>query len=346
MNVVHIIECWRRKFFDYYRSLDINMTLYKIDHKYKERSNLLIITQALVCLDEFCTNISVDKGFEVLYNQCQVDIARESKDAYTTVVDYIRKENYVNADLALRDIVNNMLDSKYSIQIKHELRYSLNQVMKDTEFCIQRLEVDANYWQISENIEKIRFVMNSHRMNELIEKETKIAVENFEKKVDELLYNTISQRIENTTIFIDHSNFLEAEWSMEKLILLYKGLANFFKSTSVDAKMNELQMRLSNPVDDILQHYDLEDITKYSRHPPTYLLDELKKAASGGYAKYAHAYKILIGKLQEIFSIAIDKVRDSSFNGRSVKYAFRFLPEELKTIFQSDVDELNMNTNA
>ncbi|CAF4819501.1 unnamed protein product [Rotaria socialis] len=144
-------------------------------------------------------------------------------------------------------------------------------------------------------------------------------------KTDQILATAILNGIKNIELFISNNHFLPAEQ--------YK-------------KLEELQARFNTLHIEILQRCDFTDIDNYCINPPKDLFSQLKKAVSGGYAKYTSISNTLMEKLRLNFSLAIDKVREISSNDRStkvrsIKVAFLFLPEELKTVFQAHIDELN-----
>ncbi|CAF1295905.1 unnamed protein product [Rotaria sordida] len=352
LHGVDKIEHWRQQVFNYHRLLDNKMEVYKIDGINKELRSTSIIAQALSCLDRFCR----DKEFRALHRQCQFDIAKRSREAYDRAIDYVSKEDYANANFELDDVIEDPPNQKFLTQIKNKLQPSLSKVIKNTKTCahhlngkIERVEDNRNeIREINENIEKIRIVLNEHHIMELIDKPTKEVLQNFENEINEILSKAILNAIENIKMFIEANSFLEAEQYMKNLKHAQNGLASYYTSKSVYNKIEELEIKLNCLVSDILQRYDFSDINNYSKNPPKDLITQLKKVISGGYAKYTQVHTSLMEKIQDNFSRAIDKVHQNSLNDRStkirsIKYAFHFLPEELKTIFQFQIDELNQS---
>ncbi|CAF2865390.1 unnamed protein product [Rotaria sp. Silwood2] len=353
------IEDWHRQFFNYRRFLGNKMDEYKISGRNEELKNLLSIAQALSCIDRFCAIVLSDNGFHTLHRQYQIEIARMSREAYNMVIDYIMKGDYANSDLALSDIIEDSSNSKYLTQIKYDLQCSLSKIMKNTQILAHsldgKIEQDEDnrnkIREINENIEKIRIVLNRHRIMKLMDEKMKKDLQNFENEINQIVSKAILNGLQSIELFININHFLEAEQYMKNLLRLQRELADYYTSKLVENKTEELKTRLNTLANDILQLYDFEDINNYAKNPPRDLLDLLKKASSGGYARYAQAYSSLMERIRVNFSLAIDKVcdnstRDRSAKIRSIKHAFYFLPDELKTVFQLQIDQLNqLNTN-
>ncbi|CAF1296710.1 unnamed protein product [Rotaria sordida] len=238
--------------------------------------------------------------------------------------------------------------------IKHDLQDSLNKMIKNTKSHaywldgkIERQEDNREeIREINENITKIRIVLNRYRIMELIDEQTKSVLQKFDNEINQILSTAILNGIKNIEIFINGNSFLEAEQCMENLIHAQQDLADHYTSKFVNSKTEELKTRLNNLTDEILQFYDFADINNYSKNPPRDLLDRLKKVSSDGYARYTQVYNSLMEKIRVNFSLAVDKVhnnssKDRSAKIRSIKNAFYLLPDELKTIFQLQIDQLN-----
>ncbi|CAM4958278.1 unnamed protein product [Rotaria socialis] len=349
------IDRWHRQLFNYYHVLENEMEICKISGRYQELRTFLMIAQSLSRLDCFGKIIVADNRFRHLYKQYQNDIAIESREAYIRVIDCISNGDYSNADLSLSDFIEYSSNSKFLAHIKHDLESSLSKVIKNTKNCahwldgrIERKEDNrAKIREVNENIEKIQIVLNRHSIMTLIDEKSKIILLNFQNEINEILSKAILNGIHKIHMFIDQNSFLEAEHSMENLIPAHNGLVDHFTSKFVSNKIEELKLRLNTLDTDILQHYDFVDTNNYSMNPPKDLLAQLKKVASNGYPRYNQVYNSLMGKIRIDFDLAIDKVRVNSLNDRytkiqSIKYAFLFLPEELKPIFQLQIDELNL----
>jgi hypothetical protein len=141
------IKHWHRQVFKYHCFLEHEMEVFKISGRNQQFRKLLVIAQALSCLDPV---MLADNGFRALYRRYQIEIAGGSKEAYTRAIDYISKRDYANADLALSDILENSLNSKFLTQIKYDLQYSLNKMIKNTKTCAHCLMGKSNGRKIIE----------------------------------------------------------------------------------------------------------------------------------------------------------------------------------------------------
>jgi hypothetical protein len=344
------IQHWHRQFFDHHRFLDHKMEEYKSSMRNKELKNLLTIAQALSCVDRFSTAILNDNGFRALYRQHQLDMAKMSREISNKIIDYISKGDYANADLALSDIMENLSDSKYSAQIKNDLESSLNKLMRNTKTWahsldgkIEREEDNRNkIKEISENIEKIQIVLNRNSLMELIDQQLKKDLQHFESEINQILSNAILNGLQSIELFININHFLEAEQSMENIHRVQRELDHRYTSKFVQNKTEELKIRLKNLPNDIIQFYDFKDMNNYSKNPPRDILDQLKRVSLN--AKYAQVYNSFIEQIRVNFSLAIEKIHeDRSVNIRAIKHAFHFLPDQLKPVFQLQIDQLNNN---
>lgn len=352
---------WDRKFFNDHRVLEHKMSVCKTSGRNDELRNHLIIAQALSCIDRFFTVKIADNGFRTLYRQYQIEIARESREGYNRVIEYIGKSDYATVDLALSDIVEDLSSSRFLAQIKHELQCSLNTIIKNTRSYAHYLEKKIKRQEdnrekireINDNIDKIRLVLNRDRIMKLIDDQTKSILQKFEHEISQILSTAILNGIKNIELFIDSNSFLEAEQCTENLTRVQQELAGYYTSKLVDAKLEDIKTRLSTLPSDILERYDFVNLNNYSVNPPKDILEQLQKVVSGGYARYLQSYNSFMEKIRVNFTQAIERVRNNPLDNpstkiRSIKHAFLVLPVELKTIFQMQIDELdqlNINEN-
>ena len=132
---------------------------------------------------------------------------------------------------------------------------------------------------------------------------------------------------------------------MEKLRHARLQLADHMKSDIVDSRIKEMNMRFNNLANDISHRCNFADIHCYSKHSPTDLLQQVKRAIPCYARRYTHIYTWLIDEIRHCFSLAIEQLHDMAQNERSeiirsVQRSFEFLPDELKLEYRSQVDTL------
>ncbi|CAF1084596.1 unnamed protein product [Adineta steineri] len=353
INAAETIEKLHQEFLDYHRNLNAKMEEYKVSGKLKELKDQLIIAQALTCVDRFCVNVFAGNGFTALYKQYQGEIYKECKVAYRTVLDYLSKGDYANADIALSDTEDNPLNPRDKAQIQHDLQCSLNKLMKDTRSIVNwldgKIEREDNriqITQIKENIDKIRIACNKNSITELLDVNLKDNLREFESQINDILADIILRGLRSIEAFMEADSFSETEQGMETLSQVQRELAGYCTSDDVQEKSIELRKKLDTIVNDVLNRTEISDISQFSVNPPKDLLAKLKAVAARGSARFTQAYTLMLAKTRQTFSVAIEDVRKTPLNERSVKiislnYALCFLPEDLQMQFKQQIDELN-----
>ncbi|CAF0999381.1 unnamed protein product [Adineta steineri] len=353
INAAETIEKLHQEFLDFHRNLNAKMEEYKVSGKLKELKDQLIIAQALTCVDRFCVNVFAGNGFAALYKQYQGEIYRECKVAYRTVLDYISKGDYANADIVLSDIENNPLNQKDKTQITHDLQCSLNKLMKDTRSIVNwldgKIEREDNriqITQIKENIDKIRIACNKNSIIELLDGNLKENLRAFESQINDILAEIILRGLGSIEAFMEADSFSETEQGMETLSQVQRELAGYCTSDNVQKKSKELRSKLDDIVNGVLERTEISNINQFSINPPKDLLAKLKAVAAHGSARFTQAYTLMLAKTRQTFSLAIEDVRKAPLNERSAKisslnYALCFLPDDLQMQFKQQIDELN-----
>ncbi|CAF4665777.1 unnamed protein product [Rotaria sp. Silwood1] len=344
------LENYYRQFLNYHRFLDNQMEYFSMSSKYKELKHLLVIAQSLTCLDRFSSFSLSDYGFRGLYKQYHLEIFRISQDAHKLIIDYISKGDYAYVDLALADIDENLSNSKYLNQIKHDLECSLNKLMKHTKSMAYWIEGNIskeknNIRLINDNIENISIILTKNRIMNLIDEKTRDNLRKFPNEIHQILTKIFIHEVHSIDLFIHVNYYLEAEQSIENLTHALRELSDNYKSNVVYEKKEQLQKRLNHLLDDILQRYDFSDVEKYHVHPPKDIFEQLKRVLLSGNPKYVDIYKSLLEKIRVYFSLNLDKLGNDSSKDHVqkillLKNAFCFLPEELKILFQFHIDQL------
>ncbi|CAF4906712.1 unnamed protein product [Rotaria sp. Silwood1] len=358
----HVFECTngaemigdlQQKFLNYHRNLSSQMETHKNDPKIEELRVRVDIAQALTCVDRFCVNIFAGNDFAVLYTQYQGEMHKKCRIAYKAVLDHISKGDYTQADIALSDIQDNPLNPRDKAQIQHDLYCSLNKLMKATKSItnwldgkIEREDTRNQITEIRENIEKTQIACNKHRIMELLDEKVQIDLKNFDNEINEILSRIILKGLKSIEAFMDADSFSEAEQGMENLGKVQRELSGCCVSSDVTKKSEELEERLGQIVNEILNRSDFEDVSKYSINPPKDLLAKLKMVATHGSARYVQAHNSMVDKIRKTFSLAIDQAHKAPLNEcslkiRSLNYALCFLPEDLQAQFKSQIDELS-----
>ncbi|CAF3095788.1 unnamed protein product [Rotaria sp. Silwood2] len=180
---------------------------------------------------------------------------------------------------------------------------------------------------------------------ELLDKKIKVQLETFIDDIDKILSDIIMRELNAIEALINTDSFSEAEQGMKNLGLVQRELAAYCTSTAVTEKSQMLRERLDGIVNEILQR-DFEDISKYSMNSPKDLIAKLKMVALRGNARFNQACNIMLGKIRQNFSAAVDQVRAASLEERaskvrSLNYALCFLPDELQASFKVQIDELS-----
>ncbi|CAF1639796.1 unnamed protein product [Rotaria sp. Silwood1] len=344
------LENYYRQFLNYHRFLDNQMEYFSMSSKYKELKHLLVIAQSLTCLDRFSSLSLSDSGFRGLYKQYHLEIFRISQDAHKLIIDYISRGDYAYVDLALADIDENLSNSKYLNQIKHDLECSLNKLMKHTKSMAYWIEGNIskeknNIRLINDNIENISIILTKNRIMNLIDEKTRDNLRKFPNEIHQILTKIFIHEVHSIDLFIHVNYYLEAEQSIENLTHALRELSDNYKSNVVYEKKEQLQKRLNHLLDDILQRYDFSDVEKYYVHPPKDIFEQLKRVLLSGNPKYVDIYKSLLEKIRVYFSLNLDKLGNDSSKDHVqkillLKNAFCFLPEELKILFQFHIDQL------
>ncbi|CAF1643132.1 unnamed protein product [Rotaria sp. Silwood1] len=344
------LENYYRQFLNYHRFLDNQMEYFSMSSKYKELKHLLVIAQSLTCLDRFSSFSLSDYGFRGLYKQYHLEIFRISQDAHKLIIDYISKGDYAYVDLALADIDENLSNSKYLNQIKHDLECSLNKLMKHTKSMAYWIEGNIskeknNIRLINDNIENISIILTKNRIMNLIDEKTRDNLRKFPHEIYQILTKIFIHEVHSIDLFIHVNYYLEAEQSIENLTHALRELSDNYKSNVVYEKKEQLQKRLNHLLDDILQRYDFSDVEKYYVHSPKDIFEQLKRVLLSGNPKYVDIYKSLLEKIRVYFSLNLDKLGNDSSKDHVqkillLKNAFCFLPEELKILFQFHIDQL------
>ncbi|CAF1610759.1 unnamed protein product [Rotaria magnacalcarata] len=346
-------ENWYQTFFGYHRNLSDKMEEYKMSDNKRELQTRLNIAQALICVDSFCASVFTDNGFRVLYRQYQIEVNKQCKATYMSVLDHISKMDYESATISLADIDHRLLNEKDLAQIKHDLQTSLYKLMTDIKSIVHSLfdkierEEDSRsqIQEIKEKIEKIQIATNKKNIMQLLDNKIRIKLDTFSDDIEKNLTDIILRGFDAIEVLISTDNFSEAEQCMKNLGLVQRELAAYCTSTTVTEKSKELRDRLDNMVNEILQR-DFEDISKYSMNSPKDLIEKLKMAALHGNIRFNQTCNIISEKIRESFSAAIDQVRAASLEERaskirSLNYALCFLPDELQASFKFLIDELS-----
>ena len=353
MNAAEVVERWHREFLDFHGSLGAKMEEYKVAGKLRELRDQLMIAQALSCVDRFCSPVFAGNGIGVLYRQYQGEITRECRAAYKTVLEYISKGEYANADLAISDIEENPLNPRDKAQLQNDLHCSLNKLMKDTKSVvfwldgkIERADSRDQITQIKESIDKIRIASSKRSIMNLLDDTTQKSLQEFDSEIGEILAGIILRGLNSIEAFMATDSFAEAEQGMETISQVQRELAGYCTSQNLKKKGDDLRKKLDGIVNDVLTRNEFSDINQFSVNPPKDLLIRLKAVSAYGSAKFTQAYTTMIRKTRQTFSIAIEEARTTSFGERtarirSLNYALCFLPDELRDEFRDQISELS-----
>ena len=353
INASEVIERWHQEFLDFHRSLGGKMEEYKVAGKLRELRDQLMIAQALSCVDRFCSPVFAGNGFGVLYRQYQGEITRECRAAYKTVLEYISKGDYANADMAISDIEENPLNPRDKAQLQNDLHCSLNKLMKDTKSVaflldgkIERADSRDQIIQIKENIDKIRIASSKRSIMNLLDDTTQKSLQEFDNEIDEILAGIILRGLDSIETFMKADSFSEAEQGMETISQVQRALAGYCTSKDVKEKGAELRKKLDGIVDDVLTRNEFSDIIQFSTNPPKDLLAKLKAVSAHGSAKFTQAHTTMFSKTRKTFSMALEEAHKAPLNERaarirSLNYALLFLPEELQEQFKHQIIELS-----
>ncbi|CAM4842824.1 unnamed protein product, partial [Rotaria magnacalcarata] len=350
---VEKLRHWHLVFSNYYRYLDHHMEDSSIHGRSEELKTFLLIAQALSCLDRFCIAILSGNEFHSLYRQHQAEISRISREAYRSVLEHVSKGDYAHADMILSDMDYSSLDEKCLGQIKNDLHFSLNKLMKNTRTSGYRLdetiagETDSQnkIRDVNINIEKVVVVLNSDSIIKLVDGEMKIRLEKFHGEIHEILSSALLKGLSSIDIFLNNNNFLEAEQLMEKIIDAQSQLVDYMKSEIVDNRMKEVNSRFNNLVSDSLLRWNFADVDRYSVNSPVDLLNQVKRVLPYRVNRYTHVYTCLLEEIRHCFNLAIETVHDMPENDRSrrirsIQCSVEFLPEELKMEYKSEINKL------
>ena len=358
-NGTEKIEYWHRQFRYYYRFLHHRLEECRISARNEQLQHLILVTEALSCLDHFSIDGLTENRFHELYRQYRLERTKMSAEISQIVIDYLSKGDYSGANLNLTEVLGNSPHSKSITQMKYHLHRSLHTLMKQTKIGVYsldgRIEREDNHRhqlrEIIENIDTLRLILHQSDLVRLIDEQTKTDLRHFDKDIKRILSNIILKGIHSIELSIDLNRFLEAEKSMKNLHRVWCELPDHWTSVYVHKEIEEIKRRLYHLPSDIEQRYDFVDIEKFSKDSPKDLLEQLKRVLSGGFSRYSQLLISLREKLRRQFDHAIDEAHHYTLNDRivktrTIKYAFHFLPDDLKLLFQSRIDELNhLNRN-
>ncbi|CAF0934055.1 unnamed protein product [Adineta steineri] len=342
---------WQQQFLEYHHTLAGQMEEYKASCKSKELKDHLVIARELGCLDRFCIDMFGDNGFRALHKQYQVELTKECKAAYKTVLEYISKGDYANADIELSGIDDTPLNPKAINQIKQDLQSSLNKLMKDTKSIATWMEVKIGreeetrkqMTEIKENMEKIRIAKSKTNIMDQIDSETRALLTVFDNEIDKMLSDILHLALCSVEKFLEKDSFSEAQQSMMNLNRIQCELAGLCTSKDVADKTTKLKSDFDRIIEKILER-DFSDIKKYGTDSPKDLLAKLEEAG------YTEPLAIMSKRISQNFSEAIEHVRtvpltERSSQIKSLKYASRFLPEKMQDAFISQIEELDSLLN-
>ena len=353
------IEYWHRQFRHYYWFLDHRLDEFRVSARNHELQHLIVIAETLSCLDHVAINGLPENRFHNLYRQYRSEMTKMSEEVSQSVIDYISKGDYVGANLRLAEILENSSHSKSITQIKYHLNCSLHTLMKQAKADVHllggKIEREDNHRhqlrEIIENTDKLRLVRHQSHLVALIDGQTKTDLSHFDEKIKRLLSQTFLNGIHSIELFIDLNSFLEAEKCMENLHRGWCQLPDDYTSASAHEKIVVIKQRLNSLPADTDKRYDFVDIDNLPNDSPKDLLEQLKRAVSGGYFRYHQLFISLRERLRLHFDHAINQVQHHPLNDRSakirtLKYAFYFLPDDLKLFFQSRIDELSHSNTS
>lgn len=341
---------WQQEFFSYYSSLYATLEEYKIIGDIKAMKMQLTVIQALTCVDRF------DSGcrFHELYKGYQLDLYTDLQESYKNVLSFISNSDYVNASLALSDIDEALMKSKFIKQIKHELHRSLANLMKNTTNLVNSMHrtmqgeerIRSQIKDIRENVDKLRVVVMQNNIMNLVDYELRRKLELFDDEISESLSDMLLRHFHTIEMLIDNYQFYEVEKAFDCMTRVQYELVGYCELCETNKKLRELKEKLVQLLDRISTE-DFTEVHQYLTNPPKYLLDKLKVVATED-PKYKYIYTILFRRLTVNFRRFIDEIPSSPRNERieklkSLNYAIAFLPDELHGIFQEHMNEVTDN---
>ncbi|CAF3671837.1 unnamed protein product [Rotaria socialis] len=356
MEVSEKLERWQQELIQHHRVLSDKMQDYRISGESKELRDHLLIAQALICIDKFCGKEFENNGYGVLYRQYRLELIQGCKESSRIVLECITKGDYAKADVELYNIISSqLLNTKDSAQMKHDIQRSLNTLMNDTLSIANSLDGKIEkekkrrndiLKEIKENVTTIRLISSKHNIMGLLGNETKSRLENFDNDINKILSAILLTGLDSIEDFIDADSFFEAERDMDVLSCLERELTGYCSSEDVTNKIKALNNRLANIDVELSKQNDFTDVHKYSINPPKYILAKLKMAASQCGGKYNKAYTSMFEIIRQNFTSAIENARATPLGERATKlraldYASQFLPEEFQNPFRLQFEELS-----
>ena len=348
------IDRWCRKLLTYHHSLESELEVCHSPGENQELQNHLAIAQTLSDVDHFWTTRAGGNDFRGLYSHYQKKISEASRQAQEKAIEFITRGDFVGADLALSDVVDSLSNSRLVNYIKGDLHTSLNKMFRETKSCAHQLDrkIERNedhrekFRQITDSIDKTRTVLSRNRLVALLDEPTKNMLQKFEQELNPILSTVFLNGLNHIAMSLDGNQFLEAEQCMQNLLRAHHEFIGYYTSKVVETKIIEIRKRLNTLPESIVQRYNFADLNNYLLHPPTDILNQLERAVSSGYPRYAQVERTFIERIRLNFALAIDRVRKNPLNDfavktRSIREAFHFLPEKLKPVFQMEIDELN-----
>ncbi|CAF0784452.1 unnamed protein product, partial [Adineta ricciae] len=351
------LKSHQQQYRDYYETLKSRMEQYKSSGQSRELRDHLLIAQTLTCIDRFLQGDFLLNGYQELYKKYQFELIQDCEKASAIVLACIDKSEYDNVDAQLSHMDEKFVNPLHFAHIKYSLQSSLHNLMNDIERDVnnleEKLQKDEQNQQCVQNlkskINKVRFVLEKPLIMNLLDEYTCDRLRNFSQRIDKTLSVIFLSNIESIGYLLDTDRFVEAQQLIDIVVGLHRKLAEHCKSEEVFNRLETINERMNNIVPEIWSRYSLDDMYNYVLNPPKTILKKLEIAASQSGAKYAKAHQDLSQKIQQYLITTIEKERTSPLVERTHKIRMlnnvaQYLPDDLKTTFQSKLDELQIET--
>lgn len=349
------IKYWHVEFRNYHRDLNNQMQEHHDARNSEESKAQLMIARALSCVDRFCDDSGCSaNGFGDLYSFYHKEKVKEFRKVYQNILQHIEEEDYAHAEIALLSIQGDSWNSQDKAQIEYDVQSSLNRLISRTKSDaswlygkIERVDEDnrLKIQSIKYNSDKVRVAAKQSRIMNFVDENTRKLIINYDKDMNDILSKIIIKGQRSIEAYVESKSFSEAEQGMENLRLVQQELENYCISEEFSLKIKELNNRLDGLVNDILSTNNFTDISTFAKNSPRDILNKLIMVPPNISTRLTQAHQTISYRIRESFTSAISLIHQVPVHERMGKIrvlsqALCFLPNEMQTEFQEQIDNL------
>lgn len=350
------VEDWQNRFNRLYNNLNDEMEKYQEQKDMKELAKRLQIAKVFKCVDSVYLDKFPTEGFTIIDSRYTEVVDRQSVADFNAIKQSISQQDYPRVAFMLSKSCAVFISAQHSVEIKHDLKQTLVNHMRDTEEKARKLEQDERNnrnleeaKEISRDTEKISDVLKEYAIMKLLDDAVKNSIKKFVDSIEAILCCALLKRIEMVENFLKTYRFLTAERSMEHLLNLYNELGGICQANSFTKRIEQLRERFKNVQNEIYE-LDFQNVSRYSETSPKKFLVELKLVQDQYPIRYKNAYENMKQRIHDIFNDVIKQSAKGYWQQRServkmLQNALEHLPEEWKDNFDAQISQRKESIN-